>query len=218
MTVAGQIADYAGGLFDVVGYSRLPGGDSLIILGLESTPDRDLDDFGHRGGRFQMYGFRKHVAPRLGSLLGFIRAFGFSAEPAGRYGYPLQGEINLKTEAIRAGLGRRGKNTLVLHPGYGPRLRFMAIRTDAPLGPASASPLAEEQDPLCRDCSLCIDACPTRALEPYRMPDISLCLSNITPLTEDGHSILCDRCLHVCPAAGRPQRGGPEFDRPLASR
>jgi len=201
MTIAQQIADYASHRFDVVGFGRLAGGNNLLILGLESKPERNLDEFGHRGGCFQMYGFRKHVAPRLESVLHFIRTMDFSAEPVGRYGYPLKGEINLKKEAIRAGLGQRGKSTIVLHPRYGPRLRFIAIRTDAPLEPISDSKLVEEENPVCHGCSICIDACPTKALEPYRMPDISLCLSNITPVTEDGHSILCDQCLHLCPVA-----------------
>ena len=200
MTVTQQIAEYAGSLFDVVGVSRRSSGDGLLILGLESTPERNLDEFGHLDGKFQMYGFEKHVGPRLESLLNFIRGRGFSAEPVGRYGYPLKGEVNLKEEAVRAGLGRRGKSTVVLHPQYGPWLRFMAIRTDAPLEPLTGSALTEEENPVCNGCSICIDACPTKALEPYRMPDTALCLSNITPMTEDGRSILCDICLHLCPA------------------
>ncbi len=199
MTIAEQIADYAGTLFDVVGISRPSSGDSLLILGLESTEERDLDEFGRVNGVFQIYGFRKHVGPRLKSLLGFIRDKGFSVEPVGPYGYPLEGEVNLKEEAIRAGLGKRGKSTVVLHPKYGTRLRFMAVRTDAPLEPLTDLTFTEE-DPLCNGCSICIDICPTNALEPYRMLDASLCLSNITPTTEDGHSSLCDECLHLCPA------------------
>lgn len=199
MTVASQIVEKAGSLFDVAGVSRLSSGESLLILGLESTPERNLDEFGHVGGNFQMYGFEKHVKPRLESLLDFIHGKGFSAEPVGRYGYPLRGEINLKKEAIRIGLGKRGKNTVVLHPKYGPRLRFMAVRTDAPLEPPTSFQ-ADEENPVCRQCSICIDACPVNALEPYRMPDPSICLSNITPVTEDGRSVLCDICIHLCPA------------------
>ena len=157
--------------------------------------------FGHLDGQFRMYGFKKHAGPRLESLLDFIHGQGYSAELAGPYGYPLFGEISLKREAIRAGLGKRGKSTVVLHPKYGPRLRFMAIRTDAPLEPVADSTFTEEENPVCDGCSICIDACPTKALEPYRMPDISLCLSNISSMTEDGRSVLCDICLHQCPAA-----------------
>ena len=203
MPVAQQIAEHASSLFDVVGASRLSSSDNLLILGLESTAERNLDEFGHLDGKFQLYGFEKHVGPRLESMLNFIRSQGFSAEPVGRYGYPLKGKSNLKKEAIRVELGKRGKSTIVLHPKYGPRLRFMAIRTDAPLEPLVDSTLTEEENPVCNGCSICIDVCPTKALEPYRMPDASLCLSNITPVAEDGRSILCDECLHLCPAPNR---------------
>lgn len=200
MTVARQIVDYARRLFDVAGISGLSSSGSLLILGLESTPERNLDEFGHLDGKFQMYGFEKHVKPRLESLLNFIRGKGFFAEPIGRYGYPLKGEVNLKEEAIHAGLGKRGRSTVVLHSKYGPRLRFIAIRTDAPLGLLTGSTFADEENPVCDECSICIDVCPTKALESYRMPDALLCLSNITPVDEDGLSILCDKCIHLCPA------------------
>ncbi len=203
MAVTQQIADYAGSLFDVVGVSRLSSVvDSLLILGLESTLQRNLDEFRRLGGDFQMYGFEKHVTPRLESLLNFIRGKGFSAEPVGKYGYPLRGEVNLKEEAVRAGLGRRGKSTVVLNPGYGPWLRFIAIRTGAPLEPLTGSAPTEEENPVCSGCSICIDACPVNALEPYRMPDTSICLSNSAIMTEEqGRLVPCDICLHLCPAA-----------------
>ncbi len=201
MSKVSEIAEQASSLFDVVGASQLSSGDNLLILGLESTAERNLDEFGHLDGNFQMYGFAKHVGFRLESVLNIIRGKGFSAQPVGRYGYPLKGEINLKTEAIHAGLGKRGKSTIVLHDKYGPRLRFMAIRTDTPLESLIGPTFTDEENPICNGCSICIDVCPTEALKPYRMPDASLCLSNITPVAEDGHSILCDKCLHLCPAA-----------------
>ena len=200
MSVARQIVKQAETVFDVVGTSQIADGNKLLVLGLESTPERDLDEFGHLNGDFQMYGFEKRVKPKLKSLLSFIRSQGFSAQPVGRYGYPLKGEINLKEEAIRAGLGRRGKSTVVLHPKYGPRLRFIAVRTDAPLEPDTDSTVTKEENPTCKGCSNCIDACPVKALEPYHMPDTSICLSNISKKTEEGRSILCDLCLQLCPA------------------
>jgi epoxyqueuosine reductase QueG len=201
MSAAQQIAEYAGSLFDVVGANHQPNGDNLLIAGLESTEERNLDEFGHVRGVFQLYGFKKHAGPKLESLLNFIRSKGFAAELMGRYGYPPKGEVNLKASAIRAGLGKRGKSTVVLHPQYGPRLRFMAIKTDAPLQPLMRSALPDDENPICKGCSICIDVCPTKALEPYQLPDTSLCLSNVTPQDEDGRSILCDKCLHLCPAA-----------------
>ncbi|MFC2012273.1 hypothetical protein ACFLVU_03995 [Chloroflexota bacterium] len=202
MAVAEQIITYAGSLFDVAGVSSLTDSEYLLVLGLESTPERNLDDFGHTGSGFQMYGFEKHVGPRLESLLDFIRGQGYSAEPTGRYGYPLKGEINLKEAAIHLGLGKRGKSTVVLHQEYGPRLRFTGVKTDAPLESLTGPVMPDEENPVCNNCSICIDICPVNALEPYRMPDVSICLSNISPVTEEGRSILCDKCLELCPAGG----------------
>ncbi|HEY92329.1 MAG TPA: 4Fe-4S binding protein [Dehalococcoidia bacterium] len=202
MTVARQITDYAGSLFDVVGVTHLSSGESLLILGLESTSERNLDEFGRLNGAFHLYGFEKHIGPKLESLLNLIQEKGSSAEPVGQYGYPLGGEINLKEEAIRAGLVKRGKSTIVLHPEYGPRLRLIAIRTDAPLEPPIYSALTEEENPLCNGCSICIDACPVNALKPYSMPDPSICLSNSAIMAEEqGRLVPCDICLNLCPVA-----------------
>jgi len=77
----------------------------------------------------------------------------------------------------------------------------MAIRTDAPLEPLMGSALTEEESPVCSRCSICIDACPVKALEPCRMPDTSLCLSNINIMKEEQDRLVpCDICLHLCPA------------------
>jgi len=209
MGTAKQIIDQANSLFDVVGVSQMPDSDRLFILGLESTQQRNLDDFGHVNGKFHLYGFINHIQPRLESLLSFIRGSGFSSEPIGRYGYPLKGEVNLKEQAIATRLGIRGKNTVILNPKYGTRLRFTTIKTDARLGLTTDLLLDEEENPFCNGCSICIDECPTQALEPYHMPDALLCLSNISPVTEEGRSILCDICLQKCPTNDNIPPDGP---------
>ena len=201
MSITQKILEYAGSLFDVVGMSKLDNGDDLLILGLESTAERDLDEFGRMDGELQLYGFKKYFNPLLESLLNFLHKEGFSAEPVGRYGYPRKREVNLKEMAIKTGIGKRGKSTVILHPEYGTRLRFAAITTEAPLSHGSASILPEGDNPVCAGCTQCIDECPVNALEPYFMPDISICLSNTSVITEqNGRLIPCDICLKVCPA------------------
>jgi epoxyqueuosine reductase QueG len=204
MTIVTEILEKAKELFDVAGIIPF-GNKRLLVLGLESTFERNLDDFGHENGNFRMYGFEKHVQHRLDELMIFISKYGYSAETLGHIGYPLTSKTNAKELAVRLGMGKRGKSTVVLHPVYGPRLRFMTVITDIPYEEPEKPARKEEENPVCNDCSICIDSCPVNALEPYRMPDPSICLSNITPVDEQGHSILCDLCLKLCPA-GKPEK------------
>ncbi|MBN1368635.1 MAG: hypothetical protein JW954_00175 [Dehalococcoidaceae bacterium] len=194
-------------IFDVAGAASQSNGSCLLILGMESTPERNLDEFGHKDGVFLMYGFRIHAAPRLEAIINYIHKKGYSAELMGRYGYPLEGSINLKIEAVRAGIGLRGKNTLVLHPKFGARLRFMAIKTSAPLIDQTTKTYpVETRNPMCKNCSECIKICPSQILEPYRLAEPAKCLSNISPMDSNGRSILCDKCVEVCSAGGKRKR------------
>ncbi len=79
--------------------------------------------------------------------------------------------IALKPAAIEAGLGCRGKNTLIISPEYGAYLGFTAVLTSAELEPDKRF-----TKDLCGDCMRCIDACPTKALKPYNI-DIRRCLT-----------------------------------------
>lgn len=200
MKLTQEIIGYARNLFDVAGSTQLPDKTNLLIVGLETKPERDLDEFHRIDGKFRITGFEKHAKLRLESLLNLIRKHNFTAELIGRCGYPLKGEVKLKEAAVRAGLGRWGKNTLVLHPEYGNRLRFMAIKTDASLEFTVNSNDIREENPSCDGCSICIDACPVDILKPYAMPKIKGCLANVRKKQgKDGRLILCDICLRACP-------------------
>jgi epoxyqueuosine reductase QueG len=201
MTPTQKVVAAAGNLFDAVGITQLSETDNLLILGLESTAERNLDEFGYQDGRFHMYGYEKHVKARLESLLNYIRSTGFQANPSGRLGYPLNGQMNLKGEAIRAGMGKRGKNTIILHPVFGPRLRLIAVVTDAPLFPVVEPVIGEEENPVCKNCSVCINACPEKILEPYRMTDPYRCRSDTDNMQKNNDRLIpCDLCLTLCPA------------------
>lgn len=79
--------------------------------------------------------------------------------------------IALKPAATIAGLGIKGKNTLILNPEHGPFVRFTSILTEAEFEPDA--PFSGD---LCGDCTRCIDACPTKALRPYEI-NIRRCLT-----------------------------------------
>ncbi len=121
--------------------------------------------------------------------------------------------IPLKTAAVRCGLGCQGKNTLLITPNYGPRVRLVAVLTTAELEidePCQAD--------LCGECERCITACPTKALEPYKIK-INRCLTyaaekpHAQDVPDDVRKIAtrliqrptstsyieCTTCIEVCP-------------------
>jgi epoxyqueuosine reductase len=105
--------------------------------------------------------------------------------------------------AARAGVGFYGKNTLLITRGHGSWVVLGTLVTDADIEPSP--PL--ELD--CGSCRLCIDACPTDALEEVGVLDSTRCLSYWTqapgPIPEDHREALgtqvygCDICQDVCP-------------------
>ena len=129
------------------------------------------------------------------------------AGEVGRFGYrvftdsaPVM-EVEL---ARKAGLGWRGKHTLLIAREAGSFFFLGEIYTDLPL-PVDA-PVEEH----CGSCSKCIDVCPTRAIvAPYQL-DARRCISYLTielkgsipvelrPLI--GNRVYgCDDCQLVCP-------------------
>jgi len=175
--------------------------DSILILGLETTPERDLDDFYRdEDGVFQILGFEKHVRPRLDSLVSFLQEQGLKAEILGHCGYPNGEVLNLKQQAVAAGLGMWGKNAMVLHPQFGLWLRLMTVKIAGTMlsttGPGRNS---HTENPLCKDCTACIDACPLGILEPYYLRDIGNCLASTSKWPQPGKTECCDLCWKACP-------------------
>ena len=108
-----------------------------------------------------------------------------------------------KAWAQRSGLGWIGKNTNLISPQKGSFFFIGEIILDLEL--EYDSPIKD----FCGTCTACIDACPTDALEPYRI-DSRKCISYLTiELREEipeefgnqmeGWTYGCDICQDVCP-------------------
>ena len=207
MSKGNEIIAHARTLFEAVGVARDPATkDTILILGLVTTPERDLDDFVldkvKDSTESFWRGFVRHAKPKLDALLELICKQGYSAELVGKLGYSPSGKPNLKHLAVAAGLGRQGKNTLVINPRFGPWLRFMAIRTNVPLAITGSGVYSKEDNPDCKLCQRCVEACPVKVLQPYRLLDADRCLAAVTG-ERLGQLAICDKCVVVCPVGER---------------
>ncbi len=119
-----------------------------------------------------------------------------------------------KDLAYRAGLGWFGKNSLLLHKKYGSFFLIGALLFNKKL-PFPKRTLERDH---CGQCTRCIDACPTKAIDPeMRRIVTNKCISTFTielfkrdvpsPLgmeMSNGEIFGCDICQDVCPWNQRP--------------
>jgi len=115
------------------------------------------------------------------------------------------GPVTEKAWAIRAGLGWRGKHSLVINKETGSFFFLGEIVTTAEFLYDNATSRDR-----CGDCNLCIEACPTGAICGDRTIDARRCIAYLT-IEHDGsipeefrgktEKIIygCDRCQEVCP-------------------
>lgn len=108
------------------------------------------------------------------------------------------GGIYLKDAACMAGIGRMGRNNLVIVPGYGSKIRFRAVWADLDC-PEEPSP--EGEDP-CTGCEgSCIRACPMGAFSTGKFSR-ARCLARMDADKSSGRERIdhCRACELACPA------------------
>jgi epoxyqueuosine reductase len=145
--------------------------------------------------------YHKVLRSRLQKLCDRIEA------EAGPFGYRVFTDSApvLEVElAAKAGIGWRGKHTLLLDRTAGSWFFLGEIFCDLPL------PVDEEQPNRCGTCERCIDICPTQAIRgPYQL-DARRCISYLTiehksAIPEELRPLIgnrvygCDDCQLVCP-------------------
>ncbi len=127
--------------------------------------------------------------------------------------------------AARAGIGFYGKNTMLITRRHGSWVVLGTLVTDVEIEPSE--PLQLD----CGNCRLCIDACPTGALDEPGMLDATRCLSYWTQapagIPEAYRERLgtmvygCDICQDVCPwnrgVEGRRTDAPPPEAEPVVS-
>ncbi len=185
----------------------LPDCRSIISLGINYLTEHHANEQpGY--GRIARYAwgmdYHKVFDTRLRTLERFIHSLVSDAKTRS---YSDTGPIMEKAWAERAGLGWIGKHSNLVSAEHGSWLLLGEILTTLELEPD------EPATDLCGNCTLCIQACPTKAIvEPY-VVDATRCISylsiewrgNESTISQElktgmGNKIFgCDDCLDVCP-------------------
>ena len=145
--------------------------------------------------------YHKVLRARLQKLCDRIEA---DAGPFGHRVFADSAPVMEVELAVKAGIGWRGKHTLLLSREAGSWFFLGEVYTSLPLPPDA--PVAEH----CGTCTKCIDVCPTQAIRaPYRL-DARRCISYLTielkgAIPEEFRPLIgnrvygCDDCQAVCP-------------------
>ena len=116
----------------------------------------------------------------------------------------VSGKIPYKMAAVRSGIAYYGKNCIAYADPFGSYLRLAAVITDAELEPTDGPVKVSD----CGDCNLCVEACPTNALDrPYHLiREQCICIwLGGDRIPRDGREKIgnylrrCGFCQDVCP-------------------
>lgn len=197
--------------------SRLfPGARSVVVTGINYYNERKQHSDVPVIARYAC-GIDYHyvIPPRLNQLLKYVR----DAEPSAKGKiFVDSGQMLEKAWAVEAGLGWQGKNSLIVNTRSGSFFFIGIILLDIEL---------EYENPYmadhCGECRLCLDACPTAAINGNRTIDARKCISyhtieNKGEIPEDlsgnfrGRVYGCDICQEACPWNKNAKPGTvPEF-------
>jgi epoxyqueuosine reductase len=217
------------GMNDIMGYlardidkrlnpeSLFSGAKSLVVTGLSYYSEKlQKDPHAPVLSRYN-YGTDYHevINKKLEKLLVWIKSVRPEAE-----GKPFVDSSSLleKPWAREAGLGWQGRHSILINRKIGSFffIGILILNIDLEYDP----PFAGEN---CGECRLCLDECPTGAINDNRTIDARRCIANVTierrgPVPEElvpylGRRIYgCDRCQEICPWNKKAKPGRtPEF-------
>lgn len=137
--------------------------------------------------------FLDQLAIRIGNLIQNM-GYGYLPIPASQIiDWDLQiAHLSHRAVAFHAGLGWRGRSSLLINPRYGARVRYVTLLTDMDL-PAD-SPVNTD----CGNCRACMNACPAGAIteEGY---DMEKCHKMLEHFAKTLHSsLICGVCVKAC--------------------
>lgn len=182
---------------------KVPGARSVVVVARSYCAARPEPV--HNCGRVSRYAWGRDYHRVLQKPLNKLARTIQDMEPGSRcYCCIDSGPVLEKVWAQRAGVGWIGKNSLALRQELGSWFFLGIIVTTVELAPDSPLP------DLCGTCTLCIEACPTKAIVEPRVVDARRCISYHTIENRgeipaelrdrfDDWVFGCDICQEVCP-------------------
>jgi epoxyqueuosine reductase len=183
----------------------LPSAETVIALGMPyKTPEPKIRPGEKIIARYARgYDYHDVIMPRLKEISEFIKMI----FPEAEFAFSVDsGRLQEKAFAIQAGLGWRGKNSLVINEKYGSFFFIGVIVTNIKFD--FDSPVNN----LCGSCRACIESCPVDAIDEDAIVDSRLCLSHWLnegtrkytmpeEIRKDVGNRLygCETCQDVCP-------------------
>ena len=180
------------------------GAKSVIVTGLNYYADREQGGKGIPVISRYAYGVNYHdvVITKLNAILDYIQSI--SPDAKGR-SFVDSAPLLEKAWARKAGLGWPGRHSVLINKQIGSFFFLGVIILNIDLD--YDEPFNEDH---CGACRLCIESCPTGAINENRTIDARRCIAYLTveskaPVNEElvkkfeGRVFGCDRCQEVCP-------------------
>jgi epoxyqueuosine reductase len=177
---------------------------SVIVTGLNYYTDKKQEGEGVPVISRYAYGSNYHdvIMERLEIILNYIKVI---IPGSNGKAFVDSAPILEKAWAMEAGLGWQGRHSILINKKLGSFIFLGIILLDATLD--YDLPFSED---LCGSCRLCIEGCPTNAINENRTIDSNKCIAYHTlESKEPAPDILapvmgdrvfgCDRCQEVCP-------------------
>jgi epoxyqueuosine reductase len=182
----------------------VPGAKSLVVTGLSYYTEKKQKDPEAPVVSRYAYGINYHdvIWEKLEKILAYVKSIKPDAE--GKV-FVDSAPLLEKRWATEAGLGWQGKHSVVINKELGSFFFIGVLILDTDL--EYDAPFKGE---FCGECRICIDACPTGAINNDRTIDTRKCICNLTiesrgPIPEEiipklGRRVYaCDKCQEVCP-------------------
>lgn len=198
----------------------VPGAKSLIVTGLNYYTEKKQGGNGVPVISRYAYGLNYHdvILKKLHKLIDFVKTI--YPDVQGR-SFVDSAPLLEKAWAREAGLGWPGKHSILINKQKGSFFFIGIIVLNIDLD--YDQPASEDY---CGKCTLCIDSCPTGAINSNRTIDARKCIAFQTleskspipgeiVMNLEGRAFGCDKCQETCPwNKDAKQHKTPEFDLP----